>query len=94
MNITREDIIGLSGLDEAEVAAIAEHEHLPEVIAAALANYLLHRDQGAHAIRAMIKDDIRDALEAGDTAKASLLFKALHHFVTEHPMDADHGRPS
>jgi hypothetical protein len=91
MNITREDIVGLSGLDETEIAAIAEHEHVPEVIAAALANYLLHQDRGAHVIRSMIKDDIRSALDAGDTGRAALLFGALHHFVTEHHMDADGG---
>jgi hypothetical protein len=85
MNITREDIIGLSGLEEAEVAAIAEHEHLPEVVAAALANYLIHRDDGAAVIRRMIKEDLRAALERGDAAHAALLFQALHRFVTDHP---------
>ena len=85
MNVTREDIVGLSGLDEDEIAAIAEHEHVPDVIAAALADYLLHQDRGAAAIRAMIKDDIRGALERGDTAHAALLFGALHHFVRDHP---------
>ncbi|HUG60705.1 MAG TPA: hypothetical protein VMP03_02605 [Methylomirabilota bacterium] len=85
MNITREDIIGMSGLDEDEVAAIAEHEHLPEVVAAALADYLLHSARGAATIRSMIKDDIRAALERGDEQHASLLFKALHRFVTDHP---------
>ena len=39
--ISLEDCIGLCGLDEDEVAAISEHEHIPEIAAAALANYLL-----------------------------------------------------
>lgn len=87
MNITREDIIGMSGLTEAEVAAIAEHEHLPEVIAAALADYLMHHEKGAATIRRIIKDDIRDALGRGDAGQVSLLFAVLHHFVTEHRQD-------
>ena len=33
--ITLEDCIGMCGLTEEEVLAIAEHEHLPEVAAAA-----------------------------------------------------------
>src|SRR5262245_10183003 len=41
--ISLEDCIGLCGLDENEVAAISEHEHIPEIAAAALANYLLHQ---------------------------------------------------
>ena len=38
--IALEDCIGLCGFDEDEVAAISEHEHIPEIAAAALANYL------------------------------------------------------
>ena len=41
MNITLEDCIALCGLEESEVAAIAEHEHIPEISAAALAQCLL-----------------------------------------------------
>jgi hypothetical protein len=39
--ISLEDCISMCGLDENEVAAIAEHEHIPEIAAAALASYLL-----------------------------------------------------
>src|SRR5262249_36850839 len=63
--ISLEDCIGLCGLDENEVAAISEHEHIPEIAAAALANYLLHQPHGAEAIRGMIVDDIRKALDDG-----------------------------
>ena len=37
--ISKEDILGLCDLDEDEVEAIAEHEHIPEVAAAALGDY-------------------------------------------------------
>ena len=33
--------LGFAVLDEKEVAAISEHEHIPEIAAAALASYLL-----------------------------------------------------
>lgn len=46
MNITLEDCIALCGLGESEVAAIAEHEHIPEISAAELAQYLLGRPGG------------------------------------------------
>jgi hypothetical protein len=36
--ITLEDCIALCGLTEAQVLAIAEHEHLPEIAASALAS--------------------------------------------------------
>jgi hypothetical protein len=84
MNITREDCIGLCGLDEAEVEAIGEHEHMDDVAAAALAHYLLHRQGGADEIRSMIVDDLRAALKRHDRRHAKELFMALRHFVTEH----------
>ena len=44
--ITLQDCIAMCDLDEAEVQAIAEHEHIPEIAAAALAQYLLHQEHG------------------------------------------------
>jgi hypothetical protein len=59
--ITLEDCIGLCGLTEEEVLAIAEHEHLPEIAATALAEYVLSLEHGSEKVRDMIVDDIRQA---------------------------------
>ncbi|WP_407048121.1 hypothetical protein [Methyloraptor flagellatus] len=83
--ISREDIIGLCDLTEDEVAAIAEHEHIPDVAAAALGNYLVHMDKGAARIRDMIIEDIRAALDDGDVEHAGRLLMALRHLLSEHP---------
>ena len=83
--ISLEDVIGLCGLDPDEVAAIAEHEHIPDVAAAAFANYLLSRSGGPAQIRAMIVDDIHAALDEGRINHASELFMALRHFLEHHP---------
>jgi len=45
--ITLEDCIGLCGLTEQEVLAIAEHEHLPEIAATALAQYFCRKTMAA-----------------------------------------------
>jgi hypothetical protein len=37
--ISLEDCIAFSGLSEEEVAAIGEHEHIPQIAACTLANY-------------------------------------------------------
>lgn len=79
MNVTRDDIIGLSGLTEEEVAAIAEHEHIPDVAAAALGNYLMKKAGGPSALRLMIVDDIKAALAKNDDEHAAHLFMALRH---------------
>ncbi|MTI42616.1 hypothetical protein JM93_00918 [Roseibium hamelinense] len=82
--IALEDIIGLSGLTEDEILALAEHEHLPEVAAAAMGAYLMHSRDGPQKIRVMIEDDIRAALARGDWSHAKELFMALRHFLKEH----------
>ena len=61
--ISLEDCIAFSGLDRDEVDAIDEHEHIPEIAAAALANYLLKQPHGAEAIRTMIVEDIHKAID-------------------------------
>ena len=83
--ITLEDCIAMCGLTEEEVLAIAEHEHIPEIAAAALGQYLLCQDHGAETIRAMLRDDIRAALARNDRDHARELFMALRHFISAHP---------
>lgn len=83
--ITLQDCIAMCDLDEAEVQAIAEHEHIPEIAAAALAQYLLHQEHGAERIRDMLRDDIRAALARNDRDHARELFMALRHFLSCHP---------
>jgi hypothetical protein len=83
--ITLNDCIALCGLSEEEVLAIAEHEHIPEIAAAALGDYLLHQEHGAERIRDMLRDDIRAAVRRGDRDHARDLFMALRHFLSEHP---------
>ena len=82
--ISLEDCIAFSGLDKNEVEAISEHEHMPEIAAAALANYLLKQPNGGAAIRTMIIDDIHKALDAGRVGHARELFMALRHFLDQH----------
>lgn len=83
--ITLEDCIGMCDLSEAEILAIGEHEHIPEIVAAAMGDYLIHQEHGAEKIRDMIKDDIRASLNRHDNAHANVLLATLQHFLTTHP---------
>lgn len=84
--ITLEDCVALCGLTEEEVLAIAEHEHLPEIAAAAFASYLAHQDHdGLVRVRDMIADDIRTAQARGDKEHVLVLLHVLHHFLRAHP---------
>ncbi|MDT8343171.1 MAG: hypothetical protein RQ752_01950 [Thermohalobaculum sp.] len=83
--ISIEDCIALSGLTRDEIDAIAEHEHIPEAAATALAGYLMTVKGGPGQVRDMIRDDIRAAMAAGHHGHAAELLAALRHFLAEHP---------
>lgn len=82
--LTVEDCIGLCELTRDEVAAIAEHEHVPEIVAAEMGAYLVALPDGERRLKRMILDDIRDAEARGDFEHALKLKLVLHHFVETH----------
>lgn len=84
--ITIQDCLALSDLTEEEIDAIAEHEHLPEIVAAELGHYLTHRSGGIYHIQRMIRDDIAAARVRGDLRHAHRLSLVLMHFCCEHPV--------
>ncbi len=83
--ITLDDCIALCGLTEDEVLAIAEHEHLPQVAAAAFGSFLIQQPRGAELLRNFIVDDIRRAQRHRDEQHVRQLLHVLHHFLASHP---------
>ena len=83
--INLDDIEDLSCLTRAEIAAIALHEHLGEMDAVLLGEYLMHLPHGAHRVNEMICDDIREALHKKNMIHAKELYATLHAFLAAHP---------
>ena len=83
--LTLEDCIGLCDLSEEEVLAIASHEHIPEIAAAELGNYLVRCPDGELCIRAMIRDDIAWATASGNHDRQLALKLVLRNFIVSHP---------
>jgi hypothetical protein len=79
--LTLEDCVAFCGLTEEEVLAIAEHEHMPEIAAAAFAEYLTNQEHGTEKIRDMIVDDIRAGQACDDKEHVLTLLHVLHHFL-------------
>ncbi|MDX1709768.1 MAG: hypothetical protein R3316_01360 [Rhodovibrionaceae bacterium] len=79
--LTVEDCIGLCDLTEEEVRAIAEHEHIPMIVAAELGNYLYHSADGVPMLRRFILDDIEHARQHHDNARELRLRLTLRQFV-------------
>jgi hypothetical protein len=83
--LTLQDCIALSDLTEEEIDAIAAHEHLPEIVAAELGNYIVHSPDGVPMLKAIIQDDIQAAEQHGDHQRALRLRLVLRHFIQTHP---------
>lgn len=90
--LTLEDCIGLCGLTEEEVRAIAEHEHIPEIAAAEFGNYLVSSPDGELCIKAMIRDDIAHACARANRDRELALKLVLRNFILQHPRCEDRHR--
>jgi hypothetical protein len=82
--LTLQDCLELCELTEDEVLAIAKHEHLTEMAALELGNYLVHTPEGERRIKAMIAEDIDTARARGEVDHAAMLKLVLQRFVETH----------
>ena len=85
--LTLQECLDFCELSEEQICAIAEHEHVPEIIAAELGECLLHSEEGVCLIRRFMQDDIERAQAAGH------LWKAQYWQVVLERLDAQHAQP-
>jgi hypothetical protein len=64
---------------------ITNWKHMPEIAAAAFAEYLTNQEHGTEKIRDMIVDDIRAGQACDDKEHVLTLLHVLHHFLRTHP---------
>ena len=83
--LSLEDCLALCDLSEEEVLAIAQHEHIPEIVAAELGNYLVRAPGGELRIKSIIRDDLAQARAGRDRARELALLMVLHNFIMQHP---------
>ena len=82
--LTLKECLDFCELTEDEVDAIAEHEHVPAIIAAELGSYLLQSNEGIDLIKRYMLEDIENAELNGRHGKAQELHEALECFNTTH----------
>ena len=92
--LSYEDCRAFSDLTQEEIDAIAEHEHIPQMAAAALGNYLMHTPAGVPMLNRMILEDIEEAKRRGDWEHALQLKVVLRHFMESHPDHPALGKPA
>jgi len=83
--LTYQDCLELSGLTEEEIMAVAEHEHIPAIVALELAQYLVQMADGSTRLRRIIVDDIAREQATGHPERAERLQLVLKHFLATHP---------
>jgi hypothetical protein len=79
------DCIDLSELSPKEIAAIAEHECLPDIVAAELGCKLLQTPGGRVVLKHYLHDNLLTARARHHEEKAKELAVLLHSFDRAHP---------
>lgn len=80
------DFIGCSNLYECEVEAIAAHEHVPMSAAVVIGEYLLSDERGICLLHQMVAEDIQQAVDDGDLARAKQFAETYQVVAKRHPL--------
>lgn len=88
--LSLEDCLDFCELDAQEVEAIAEHEHIPIIVAAELGCNLLRSADGLRNLHAMLKDNISRARRTGHSDRAARWARVYRQFLAAHPIGQAH----
>jgi hypothetical protein len=83
--LTLDECIGMSGLTEDEIAVIAEHQRVPEIVAVELGHALLKTAKGRFTLRCYISDLLEHAKLARRRDKEKHLDRVLTRFNARCP---------
>ena len=84
--LSMQDVLDYCDLDRGEIAAVAEHEHVPLTVAAELGDCLLGTPEGVYQLHAMIIEKMARALEAGHFEHVKDLSETYQHLQRTHPI--------
>ncbi|WP_142847404.1 hypothetical protein [Telmatospirillum sp. J64-1] len=83
--LTLQDCIGYCGLTPEQLHAIADHEHIPDMVAVEWAETMLAKPNGEVIVESIIADEIAILCAHGDIVCAERYRQALEEFMREHP---------
>jgi hypothetical protein len=84
--LSMRDLIDYCDLDQGEIDAVAEHEHIPTTIAAELGEMLLQTPDGVLTLHRMIIENMQRAMDAGHVEHVTELCKVYEHLCRAHPL--------
>lgn len=82
------DMLDYCDLDEGEIEAIAEHEHVPLCIAAEIGDHLLQTPEGVLVLHKMILENMEQAMASHNDAHVQALARVYAHLCRTHPLPA------
>ena len=80
------DCVGMCGLTEEELQVVADHEHLPLIVAAELAAELLKTPQGTWQVRSCLLEALEVSVARDDLARQRHLRSLVGSFTHAHPV--------
>lgn len=83
--LSLKDCIDMCDLTEEEVAAIAETEGLPTIVAAQVGCTLLRSEGGVEYLRCVLRTRAEKAVASGDLSSAAVRFRAYEEFTVRCP---------
>lgn len=83
--LTLQECIDFSDADTDEVQVIAEHEHVPQIVAAEIAATLMRTPKGRYTLRRYIQENLERAAAAGHLQRERYLRRVLDEFNRKHP---------
>jgi hypothetical protein len=84
MLLTTQECVDMSELSNEAIRAIAEHEHIPEVVAAELGQELLKATGGKAEIERILEKNLGLAVQAGEQDKIDDRKRVLERFVASY----------
>jgi hypothetical protein len=86
--LTLKECLEFSDLSEEEVREIAEHERVPEIVAAELGHTLLKTPRGIYIIRNYLLENLERAAATGNLQRARHLGEVITRFNATHHVSA------
>lgn len=84
--LSMQDVIDYCDLNQAEIEAIAEHEHIPMAVAAEMSEVLLCTPEGVCQLHTMIVENMQHALDCGQYGHVQDLVETYQHLQRTHPL--------
>lgn len=84
--LSLKECMEFSDLDVDEIAAVAHHEHVPDIVATEMANEMLQSTEGLCCLHTMLLDDIESALNHANYELARELVGHYQQFCHRHPL--------